>query len=56
MVVGLVNGIRDVLDEESEPIVEIEEERAFARLEPVTVHIAWGNPAASVAVVRRWLF
>lgn len=55
MVVGLVNGVRDVFDDESEPIVEIEEERAAARLEPVTVHIAWGNPAASVAIVRRWL-
>jgi hypothetical protein len=56
MVVGLVNGVRDVFDEEAEPVVEIEEERAAARLEPVTVHLAWGNPAASVAVVRRWLF
>ena len=57
LVVGLVQGVADALDDdESEPVVEIDEELSERRLEPVTVHIAWGNPAASVAIVRRWLF
>lgn len=56
MVVGLVQGVRDVLDDdESDPVVEIDEEARHRRLEPVTVHLAWGNPAASVAIVRPWL-
>ena len=55
MVVGLVNGVRDVLEDEPDPIVEIDEEVRDRRLEPVTVHLAWGNPSASVAIVRRWL-
>lgn len=55
MVVGLVNGVRDVLEDEPDPIVEIAEDGTDRRLEPVTVHLAWGNPSASVAIVRRWL-
>ena len=57
MVVGMVQGVRDVLDtDEEEPVVEIDEVPRSRRLEPVSVHIAWGNPAASVAIVRPWLF
>lgn len=56
MVVGMVQGVRDVLEEdESEPVVEIDEDLSDARLQAVTVHLAWGNPAASVAIVRPWL-
>ena len=56
MVVGMVQGVRDALeDEESEPVVEIDEDLRDARQQAVTVHLAWGNPAASVAIVRPWL-
>ena len=56
MVVGMVQGVRDALeDEESEPIVEIDEDLRGTRQQAVTVHLAWGNPAASVAIVRPWL-
>ena len=56
MVVGMVQGVRDVLeDDEFDPIVEIDEDLRDARLQAVTVHLAWGNPAGSVAIVRPWL-
>ena len=56
MIVGMVQGVRDALEEdESEPVVEIDEERRATRHQAVTVHLAWGNPAASVAIVRPWL-
>lgn len=56
MVVGMVQGVRDALeDEESEPVVEIDEDLGHGGAQAVTVHLAWGNPAASVAIVRRWL-
>ncbi len=56
MVVGMVQGVRDALeDEESDPVVEIDEDLRETRQEAVSVHLAWGNPSASVAVVRRWL-
>ncbi|MGI9623583.1 MAG: hypothetical protein ACR2PK_12170 [Acidimicrobiales bacterium] len=57
VVVGLVQGVRDALEEnEPDPVVEIEQLRRDGTLEPVTVHLAWGDPQASVAIVRRWLF
>ena len=56
MVVGMVQGVHHALDDdEAEPVVEIERERGDAGAQAVTVHLAWGNPAAGVAVVRRWL-
>lgn len=56
MVVGMVHGVRDVLDtDEDEPVMEIEEDRRSRRLEHVSVHLAWGAPAASIAIVRPWL-
>ncbi|MEM7286912.1 MAG: hypothetical protein AAF480_11215 [Actinomycetota bacterium] len=56
MVLGMVQGVRDALeDEESEPVVEIDEDLREARHQAVTVHLAWGNPSASVAIVRPWL-
>ncbi len=56
MVVGMVQGVRDALEEDdADPVVEIDEELGEERHRAVTVHLAWGNPAASVAVVRRWL-
>ncbi len=56
MVVGLVSGVERALeDEEDEPVVEVDEEIRDHRLQAVTVHLAWGEPAASVAIVRRWL-
>jgi hypothetical protein len=54
VVAGLVTGIRDVFEPEGEPVVELQESTR-RQPEAVTVHLAWGNPAASVAVVRRWL-
>ena len=56
MVVGMVQGVHHALDDdEAEPVVEIDRERGDAGAQAVTVHLAWGNPAAGVAVVRRWL-
>lgn len=57
MVVGLVHGVRDALDDEddTEPVVEIDEERGDRRHEAVSVHLVWGSPEAGVATVRRWL-
>jgi hypothetical protein len=56
MVVGLVSGVERALDDDDdEAIVEIDEEIRDHRLQAVTVHLAWGDPAASVAIVRRWL-
>lgn len=56
VLVGLVQGARDVLDDDDpEPVVEIEELRRDRNHQAVTVHLSWGNPAAGVAVVRRWL-
>ncbi len=55
LVVGLVGGVRDALEtDEPEPQVEVEA-RSRQRLEPVVVHLVPGDPAASVAIVRRWL-
>ncbi len=51
---GVGSALDDIDDEE--PVVELEQARRDARLEPVSVYLAWGDPAASVAVVRRWLF
>ena len=57
LVVGMVSGVRDVLEPEDEDaLVEIEEAQPARRLEPVSVHLAWGNPSASIAIVRPWLF
>ncbi len=53
---GLLGVARAVEDRPGEePVVELDRAGGRSRLEPVTVHLAWGNPAASVAVVRRWL-
>jgi hypothetical protein len=55
---GLARGIHDALaDEDVEPeeAGEIEVAPAERRLEPVTVILVPGDPAASVAIVRRWL-
>jgi hypothetical protein len=51
-------GTAAALDErpDEEPVVELDRAIGGQKLEPVTVHLAWGDPAASVAVVRRWLF
>lgn len=55
MVVGLVNGVRDAVDtDEPEPVVDVEV-TPRGRLEAVVVHLVPGDPAASVAIVRRWL-
>ncbi len=54
VVAGLVTGMREVFEPEGEAVVELQESTR-RRPEAVTVHLAWGNPAASVAVVRRWL-
>ena len=51
---GVGSALDDIDDEER--VVEIEQARRDGRLEPVSVYLAWGDPAASVAVVRRWLF
>ncbi|MFN3218973.1 MAG: hypothetical protein ACE367_20975 [Acidimicrobiales bacterium] len=56
---GLARGVHDVLaDEDAEPeeAGEIEVAPVERRLEPVTVILVPGDPAASVAIVRRWLF
>ena len=55
LVVSLVNGVRDAVDPEDD-VIELEQERVDARVEPVSVYLAWGEPAASVAIVRPWLF
>ena len=58
LVLGLVNGVREAVDpdDDDDAIVELLEAERGRRLEPVTVHLAWGDPAASVAIVRPWLF
>ncbi len=56
---GLARGVHDVLaDEDAEPeeAGEIEVAPVERRLEPVTVILVPGDPSASVAIVRRWLF
>jgi hypothetical protein len=56
---GLARGVHDALaDEDAEPeeAGEIEVAPLERRLEPVTVILVPGDPAASVAIVRRWLF
>lgn len=57
LVVGMVHGVRDVLDtDDDDPVVEeIDEILRASRREWVSVHLAWGNPQASVAVIRPWL-
>jgi len=56
LVVGLLHGVKDALeDEDVDPVVEIEEERRAARMEPVTVTLVPGYPKLGVATVRRWL-
>ena len=55
LVVSLVNGVRDAVDPDDE-VVELEQEQVDARLAPVSVYLAWGEPAASIAIVRPWLF
>jgi hypothetical protein len=57
LVLGMMQGVKDALDdeEEVEPVVEIDEEHRASRLEAVTVHLVPGCPAASIAIVRRWL-
>ncbi len=55
---GLARGVHDALaddDAEPEEAGEIEIAPAERRLEPVTVVLVPGDPAASVAIVRRWL-
>jgi len=56
---GLARSVHDVLaDEDAEPdeAGEIEVAPVERRLEPVTVILVPGDPEASVAIVRRWLF
>lgn len=56
LVLGMMQGVKDALDdEEIEPVVDIEEEHRASLLEAVTVHLVPGCPAASIAIVRRWL-
>lgn len=56
MVVGLVNGVREALDPDpDEAVAEAPQWRLSGPDEAVTVHLAWGAPAASVAIVRPWL-
>lgn len=55
MAVGVVQGLRDVVDDDFDPIVEIDEGSCDHRRRAVTVHLVPGDPAAGVAVVRRWL-
>ena len=56
MVAGVVHGVREVFDDdEFEPVVEIDEDLDGRRLEAVTVHLVPGDPAAGIAIVRRWL-
>jgi len=47
--------LRDVVDDDFDPIVEIDEGSCDHRRRAVTVHLVPGDPAAGVAVVRRWL-
>jgi hypothetical protein len=55
LLVGMVNGMREALDVgEREPEIG-QFEQSFSLHEAVTVRLAWGNPAASVAIVRPWL-
>lgn len=56
LVLGLVNGVREAFDpDDGEAEVEIDDVMRRSRHEPVSVYLAWGDPAASVAVVRPWL-
>jgi hypothetical protein len=55
MAMGVVQGLRDVVDDGSDPIVEIDEDQCDHRQRAVTVHLVPGDPAAGVAVIRRWL-
>ena len=54
-VVSLVNGVREAVDPDDDA-VEHHQERDEPRVAPVSVYLAWGDPAASVAIVRPWLF
>lgn len=57
-VAGLARGLRDPAEDDSvetDEVVEPADAIADARLEPVTVVLVPGDPAASVAIVRRWL-
>jgi hypothetical protein len=55
MAVGVMQGLRDVVDDGSDPIVEIDQDQCDHRRQAVTVHLVPGDPAAGVAVIRRWL-
>ena len=41
--------------EDQDLLVRMAEEIRTVDQQAVTVHLAWGNPAASVAIVRPWL-
>lgn len=54
---GMMSGVRVVLGtDDDDAVVETEDTQPTRRLEPVSVYLAWGDPAASVAIVRPWLF
>lgn len=54
---GMMAGVRDVFGAPGDDaVVDTEDIQPTRRLEPVSVHLAWGDPAASVALVRPWLF
>lgn len=57
LVLSLVNGVREAVDadDEDEDLIEIYEAEHGRRLEAVSVHLAWGDPAAGIAIVRPWL-
>lgn len=57
MTAGLLRGIDAALDpEDKEPIVDFFDEDQSGPQQPVTVFLVPGNPKASVAIVRPWLF
>ena len=54
---GLLRGVHTALDgdESDDAIVETLDEERSGPSAAVSVHLVWGEPAASVAIVRRWL-
>lgn len=54
---SMLRGIDQVLDadEDDDGIVEVLDQDGVGRHQAVSVHLVWGEPAASIAIVRPWL-